>query len=306
MLIYQIINACNARYSNAFNNRNQNCSGCFYWNTPEEFCSGDCGVCLNRIHYPSPSHPAYINRKYTCPDMCDYYVCKYACKYTSEIIHAFMEFPGIFTNKTVNVLSLGCGPCTDLFALDYLRDIYNTKGVVYYGIDYDLKAWEIIHNGIDYNKDKSIETHFEENDICKILPKLIDTTWIPNIITLQYVFSDMQKHSGQEITSAFVSNLAQYINTKLHTGCRIFVNDINLCCSKGGGRDYFDQLANLVNHDCVCQTGHFHNDSKIGYNYGEREFPDNSNFFPDMVEYLKPRYNTFDTCSSAQMEICVI
>lgn len=56
-----------------------------------------------------------------CTHMADFYMCKYSYRYTSEIIYALEWMPSLSSEKNLKVLSFGCGPCTDLFAIDYLR-----------------------------------------------------------------------------------------------------------------------------------------------------------------------------------------
>lgn len=89
--------------------------------TFEEYCPGDCEVCLDYIHNPSHSPANATECKYDCVHMADVYACKYSCRYTSEIIYALKRCKDLWDVDELKVLSFGCGPCTDLFAIDYLH-----------------------------------------------------------------------------------------------------------------------------------------------------------------------------------------
>ena len=84
----------------------------------------------------------------------------------------------------------------------------------------------------------------------------------------------------------------------------VILNDINLGCGYGGGRDHFDTLLSKLNNSQYSKT-HFCNDNATseyyprGYTYGE-ELPDNQNLFN--LTNLK-KFSPFNTCASAQMII---
>ena len=83
------------------------------------------------------------------------------------------------------------------------------------------------------------------------------------------------------------------------------MNDINLSCDYGGGREYFDRLCDKLSN-VMHREGRFYNDhSKYpgGYKYGETsdgQFPCNKNKFN--LSKLE-KFSPFDTCASAQMII---
>ena len=85
-----------------------------------------------------------------CGRMADFYVCKYACRYTSKIIYALRRLRDLSNKKTIKVLSFSCDPCTDLLALDYLKSQreYDFKKLEYCGIDYSENVWSKIHTDI--------------------------------------------------------------------------------------------------------------------------------------------------------------
>lgn len=53
--------------------------------------------------------------------MADCYYCKYAYKYASEMVYGLSCFAEIRDKKKLKIMSVGCGPCTELAAVDYLK-----------------------------------------------------------------------------------------------------------------------------------------------------------------------------------------
>lgn len=90
-----------------------------------------CNMCIIRRMRPVP-------RKYDCVHMADCYYCKYAYKYASEITYGLACFAEIRNKKTLKIMSVGCGPCTELAAVDYLKEkgVLNYEKLQYRGIDH--------------------------------------------------------------------------------------------------------------------------------------------------------------------------
>ena len=120
------------------------------------------------------------------------------------------------------------------------------------------------------------------------------------MIVFQYVFSDMRKHSELDKIQKFIDVFSEFFIKKVEKNSYIILNDINLGCRYGGGRDYFDELLEKLDSVSRYKKGHFHNDNKeSNYSYG-KEFPENGNRF----EWRSWRnYSPFNTCASAQLRI---
>lgn len=301
MLIDYILNNCNDRYVG--HDFSTTCTDC----TCGTFCEHSCEKCLHYIHSPHKAPPNYPDRKYDCSNMADMYTCKYSYRYTSEMIYALKRLNDARSKKELKVLSFGCGPCTDLMALDYLREkrIYSYEKLSYRGVDYSRDVWKLVHQDIkDYNNEHVTAKFFYE-DACILMDKISSGTWIPDIITFQYVLSDMQKHTGKNATNAFIGRLATFINDHMASGSYVVLNDANFGIDYGGGREYFDRLFNRI-HYADMRKGRFHNDNRsFTYPYGEDsdgEFLYNKNIFKWNKEW-ENRYTPFDTCASAQMII---
>ena len=136
-MLNELVRLCDERY------QSHRCENCSY----ENYCPHNCETCLKYIHFPQNA-PA--ERQYDCKRMMDYYVCKYAHKYTSELIYAFYMLRDLQKRTHLNVLSIGCGPCTDLLALNYLisQGVYNIGTINYHGVEINTEIWRNIYDDI--------------------------------------------------------------------------------------------------------------------------------------------------------------
>ena len=298
MMLNKILSRCDARYEKP---ENEQCEDCSYG----ECCPHDCEKCLDFIHDPSHAPEGAPDRKYDCTHMADFYTCKYSCRYTSEIMYALELCKDLQFLRDFKVLSFGCGPCTDLFAIDALREcgVSGYDKIEYRGIDYSRKVWNWIHGDIESMQSANSLFRFYYQDACRLIHEIAEGNWVPNLVVFQYVFSDMQKHSSHKEIDVFINTFAEYFNSKVTPNAYIILNDVNLGCGYGGGREYFDKLLSKLDN-VIYKKGHFHNDHRKGYYaggypYGE-EFPKNTNRF-DWSRWK--RYSPFDTCASAQMII---
>ncbi len=295
MLINDILDKANQRHFN--HDFSEKCENCSY----RENCPHNCGTCLCRVHFSNDE-----NREYDCPNMADFYVCKYSYRYTSELIHLLSCLESLKSRNFIKVISLGCGPSTDLMALDYLHEngIYSFERLEYRGVDYSESVWKNIYNDIDsWGKEGfSVKRYF--GDVCTLT--FNKGAWIPDLIVLQYVLSDMTKHSSKNDIENFIEELARFIDDKLLPNSYILLNDINLSVTYGGGREYYDLLfSKLKTCEMVCGRFHDDNNASGGYRYGQcswNEMPSNKNFFSWDYNW-NVKYSPFNTCASAFMII---
>lgn len=302
MLMNDILGACDERYKSR--TLGKKCGSCSY----KEYCPEDCERCLDFIHNPGHAPEGAPKRKYDCTNMADFYTCKYSCRYTSEMIYALRRFKSIKQREAIKVLSFGCGPCTDLFALDYLRESgeWEYDQLEYRGVDYSKDVWRKTHTDIRNMKSDGIKVKFFYEDMCDFIETIGEGAWIPDLVIFQYVLSDMRKHSRSRV-SKFISAFADFANTHMPSRSYIVLNDANFGKDYGGGREYFDDLFAILD-EFTSRKGRFYNENsrgyyQRGYPYGEDsdgEFPENRVFFN-----LSPwnRYSPFRTCASAQMLI---
>jgi len=299
MLIHEILNKCIGRYEKP---ECEQCEDCSYG----ECCPHDCEKCLDYLHNPNHAPENAPERKYDCVHMADFYTCKYSCRYTSELMYAIQRCVDIQDIDKLKVLSFGCGPCTDLFALDALKEkrLISFDNIQYRGVDYSKEVWANIHRNITELKKENMNVRFFYKDACQLIDEIANGSWTPNLIVFQYVFSDMQKHTTSDDIRHFINTFAKYYNNKISPNTYVILNDINLGCSYGGGRDHFDSLLNKLRNG-IYSKNYFCNDNSTssyyprGYTYGD-ELPDNRNYFN--LSGLR-KFSPFDTCASAQMII---
>ena len=287
MLIDTIVDFCDTAY------KADDCCNCSYGDN----CPKRCDTCLHYIHTPT-AVPA--PRQYDCPNMANFYTCKYSHKYTSELIYALQQLRELHIKKHLNVMSIGCGPCTDLFALDYLKEQneFSFDSIKYRGIDNAKGVWQHIHQEMKNQKPDGFQINFFYEDITELIDTIIEVNWIPDLIIFQYVFSDMQKHCEPQKLREFISKIAGFINDKMDANTYIVLNDINLSTGYNGGREHFDSLLRQVS-SAEYRKYHFENSNKPNhFNYGV-EYPTNE------LMLKPPRkirdYEPFDSCASAQM-----
>lgn len=286
-MLAKLVQLCHNRYSKS------KCFSCSY----QEHCPRDCSLCLHYIHSPQYA-PA--PRKYDCGRMSDFYVCKYAHKYTSEMYRALRACNRLRKKDKLNVLSIGCGPCTDLLALDLLKsnEEFVFSKLEYKGIELDPSIWANVHQDLGSLLPAEYSVEVIQADACSYISELSSWFWTPDVIIFQYVFSDMSKHSGDTAIRSMIKELELYIK-KCAPSTYVICNDINLDVSRGGGRDYFDMLLAQVSEHVDYKKRHFNNSNRpTHYNYGT-EYPRNDLLIsiPDNLS----RYNPFTSCASAQL-----
>lgn len=290
MLINTITNYCHERYQNK-----KKCVNCTY----EEHCPGRCDICLHYIHTPTAA-PA--PRQYDCPNMANFYTCKYSYRYMSELVYAFAQLKDLKSKKNLKVMSVGCGPCTDLFALDYLKEVgtYQFETVEYRGIDSAKEVWKDIHSQIKTYNSKQYKAFFFYKDVTELIDTIIQKNWIPDLIVFQYVFSDMEKHCLATKLYSFISKIAHFITNDMDKNTYIILNDINLTTTMGGGREHFDELLAKI-PQVQSKKYHFNNSNKANhFNYGS-EYETNDLVLKNPV--CLRNYEPYTSCASAQLII---
>lgn len=89
---------------------------------------------------------------------------------------------------TLKVMSVGCGPCTELAAIDYLhqnREL-NYKKLEFRGIDPLKNMWKYIWEDIDEYYQGQVK--FYERDILELVDIIVEKKWIPDLIIFNMFF----------------------------------------------------------------------------------------------------------------------
>lgn len=177
MLIEEILDYCNNEYTQ----KRGCCKNC---NHPCR-CPDSCAECLRQIHYEHAQPEA--RHSYDCNYLANYYVCKYSLKYASEMYYALSGLENLASAQKLNVFSIGCGPCTDLFALNYLSENgdYKYEKLNYIGVDILRETWGKIHNKIAQSAFTSygINAKYIYCDIQIVLDKLVREEFKPDLLS---------------------------------------------------------------------------------------------------------------------------
>lgn len=259
------------------------------YSTSDTKCENiQCEKCLDKIHFGD-------ERRYNCMNMIFFYVCKYMYKYSSEIEHAFNAYRLLDDKDYLNILSIGCGPCTDLVGIKKATHNKNIN-LKYVGVDLN-KKWRDIHCFIQ-NNNNSMKIKFIYKDIFKLLNKNESIDF--NVLTLQYVLSDMVKYNNYQNMMRFIEELIDFVIIKMEKESLIIINDINYYNT----RKYFTALLDRMNDKGLNYKYyelHFSHDSKSYYHYGDEY---EANYITSTVPIdIQQKYNPWMFCSSAQLII---
>ena len=189
-------------------------------------CEG-CNTCKCYDSCIHPLHQYNSNGKtYNCLNMAYNYVVKHFYRFASEIEIAFRVIYNTERqnwNSNINVVSLGCGPSSELYGI--INELHNQQsnlGVSYHGFDTNViwqKIWNLNidickqHN-VTYTTDDMFAYYTEHSD------EHID------ILILNYLLSDVARNMQNEEKTAFLDKLAEFIDV-MDVQYVIF-NDISL------------------------------------------------------------------------------
>ncbi len=205
--------------------------------------------CLNEI-YQHDTNPSGRLR-YNCNKLVHHYLYRQLDKQASEMLVALREINDTISSfSEFNVISFGCGPCTELIALDYYNQEngYN-KNINYMGIDIE-PSWEIIHTKINefikqehYNID--FKCSFGDATDINFLENLLNDNI--NIIVLNYIVSSLYSNSEFQKLNSLYSVIAELISRNNIKNCVIIINDMNL--SIRGTNTFVDIITKLTNNE---------------------------------------------------------
>ncbi len=292
-LLDVVVNYCHRQYITTTCDDCDHNSGC-----PGTPC-GNCKQCLEEVHYPS-RYP--LGRKdYECERMMHFYVCDYTAKYASEMLYLMRKSTAMMEIEEYHVLSIGCGACPDLMALErFCHETSPSKTISYLGIDIN-KRWKSIHEKIDTYKTSTVKkTRFKYWDAVTEDFTISDA----NVVVLQYIISHFYNTGQIKQINAFFQKLVDTIisHKQENVPMVILINDVN---SVNRGRDYFSDLIDkLKAADFHGSCGKFYFDYKIvnpAQRYGERHASRQTVF--NLPKEFDGIYQPWCDCSSAQLLI---
>lgn len=292
-LLGTVVNYCHQQYISS------DCQGCdHYDHCPGNPC-GNCKQCLEEVHYPTK----YANgrKDYECDRMLDFYVCDYTAKYASEMLYLMRKSNAMREIEKYHVLSIGCGACPDLMALErYCHEAPSSKTISYLGIDVN-ERWRRIHGIIhNYNTSTILKSNF------RYIDAVTDEFVIPdaNVVVLQYVISHFY-NNGQivQINDFFQKLIDAIISHKQkEVPMVILINDVN---SIYRGREYFmDLVEKLQSSDFHGRQSCYYFDYNItnsAQRYGVKHESCHTIF--ELPQAFESIYQPWHFCSSAQLLI---
>lgn len=290
MFIDELVDKCDADYMN--NASHYVCGNCSH----KKCCPGNCGKCLDEVHL---SRGTNERKDYTCTHMMDYYVGRYMYAYAAEDKKAFdVVREGIADLKHIHMLSIGCGPSPDLFAiLDYLNEQGMDKPVSYIGFEHN-EGWKKIHKYITEIIGREAIVKYCYQDVFDVFQKLTLTE--TNVLMMQYLLSHVVYNEREEEIDEFFDDLVGHVIMKMEPHSYIVMNDINHRLA----RDRFDLLERKI-----VERGKIVNVHKYYFRYkddmhsaqttGGREHRTNAvDYMIDDV--IRQRYETRTACRSVQ------
>ena len=287
MPINKLVQYCHSEYLLKV----EQCSQCP--NRAQGSCtSKNCSTCFQEMFFEN------TGRTFNCVCSTYSYVCRYIYQYSSEILHILKLLKPWFKDEngikidSLNVLSIGCGPCSEVFAVDsFLKEIEYNGTITYNGFDTN-SIW-----GDVQNKAKAIlpfSVNISTQNCFDYIRATSNYTY-PNVLILNYLLSDICIHGN---ITQFINDVVENIIDPMPSRSIIIINDINL----RNPRDYYKSLIQKINIKNNAGQIAF---SFIGYTYGHR-YNYNHTFFSlkeESIEMLIKMYGTKTLCTSAQLVI---
>ena len=285
MSINKLVEFCNSLY----NKRTQQCLDCP--NKKQGDCSSsNCSKCFQEMFFS-------LGRTFNCVHSTCSYVCRYIYQYSSELQYLLKKYRFLFVDENgnqnfdkINIMSIGCGPCSEAFAFEsFLKDINFVGNVSFCGYDINTK-WETIHNQVSSLLPFKINFYYQD---CFKHISSSDEYQYPNILILNYVLSDIVRNGN---IKEFIRRITSELVDKMPAKSIIIINDINHM----DPREYYVMFIREINKS---NNISYDSLSFIGYQYGQR-YKYNNVFFSlkeKTMLYLQKKYQTKTNCTSAQL-----
>lgn len=285
-MIQELVDYCDANYTP--NAKSLPC---------HEDSSMSCMDCLKEIHFNRGT-----DRKYDCINMCHYYVCQDIYRYVTEMAWLLHDKTLGLRIRTapLNICSIGCGPCSELIAIEEYRKGHElTFEYNYTGFDLN-NVWRPIQEKVASLSASPDSIKFVYGDVFDYYEK---TEERPNMVILNYMLSDMLRY-GQAEFSIFVDNLCNFVSSL--PSFALLINDINRGVDKSDPRWYYPVILNSIINQCGKSNidhrcYHFEDSMKRFFSYGDKR--STSGILIKAPDNIITKYTTNTECHSAQMII---
>ena len=285
-MIQELVDYCDSNY-------NPNAKGLPCRDVPFMSCTD----CLKEIHFKND-----LGRKYDCINMCYWYVCQDIYRYVTEMAWLLHDKTLNLRARTVplNICSIGCGPCSELIAIEeYRKGCKLNFEYKYTGFDLN-NVWRPIQEKVASLSTSPDSIKFVYSDVFDYYDR---TEERPNMIILNYMLSDMLKHDMDGFAT-FINNLCDFVAGL--PSCAVLINDINRGIDKSDPRGYFMTIYKKISEKCGninvnAKCYHFADSMKNYYIYGTQRAKNTILF--TAPETIVSKYITNTECHSAQMVI---
>lgn len=177
----------------------------------------DCSRCLYQIQHGNPTF------HYSCVNITYHYVLRFFNRFASEVAHFFSRYS--FCHMTdINVISLGCGPGSEIYGLlKSFKDRYPSIKLHYEGHDLN-PVWETVQTA---SKSCLHDTGHEINFYTTNLFDDFHGFQSPkvDVLILNYLLSDAALFMFKQQKEQFIDDIVDFILK--HNVKRVFFNDIN-------------------------------------------------------------------------------
>lgn len=291
-----LINRCTALY-----NGGKACKNCVNEKKCERINTCKCyDSCIHPLHQRSSS-----GKTYNCPNMVYNYVVKHFYRFSSEIEYPFRIIYNVERhnwNDKINIVSLGCGPSSELYGIvNELQLQQSTLSVSYYGYDTN-SIWQDIWN-LNTEICQQCEISYHVEDMFAFYDNY------PNeqidILILNYLLSDVARNLQKVEKTTFLDKLAEFID--IRNVLYVLFNDIPLFYDKlNSGYSCMEYIVNQFGIKKQRKSKLIH----CRYRFGEpnqyqptygRKWRQASLLFP--IDKVAMDFQPFDSCNSIQMLI---
>lgn len=288
LIISDIVEFCD----NSYKPSDYKCSTC------KNTCWGSCEKCLGKINYTKEDL-----RIYNCGNIIYYYMCKYVYKYSSEFEHLFKKIAKLASLGQYNILSIGCGPSTELYGIvKYFLRAEALPEINYRGVDFN-DIWTPIQSKtasiIKKRTDGKVKIKYDCENAFDLINKI---RIMPNVIILNYVLSDMIAQKYDVV--AFLQALLEKIISRMPPNSFVIVNDANYGRNLQEPRYYYKHLLSILPTGMKYKKYlyHFNNNNKT-YTYSYGTMHRSNNISDKVPNEIRAKYNPWEFCTSAQLVI---
>lgn len=179
---------------------------------------GDCSRCLNHIQWGQP------NFTYSCHKITYQYTLRFFNRFASEICYAMRSYRYTADIQRLNVVSLGCGPGSEVFGIiKAFRTLNMNVSLHYEGHDL-LDVWEPVQHQVQATfANTSHVINFHTSNLFADFHRFDDGNI--HLLVLNYLLSHAAKFYSVQQKHQFVDDIVEFV---VQYGVKnILFNDIN-------------------------------------------------------------------------------